>query len=209
MTIDVDWISGLISVPRSDMPVIQVSPEIRSFDVSAFHRDLRAIHASEQGVPYPRTHNHKGESVLSGFTYARQVEIIPPYAFEFEDGQYAVATTGANHNLLDVKIANQVSLLVQNSAGLIQVESTVAVVETGTVLAGSTNEAIRTTLTQGDSFWSGVAFLVEETIGGIKLPSVVLKYTQAGGVIYPVTTLPFVPVENARIEMLATRGDGR
>ncbi len=121
MAIDVDWVSGLITIPKADMSVVQVSPEIREFDVEQFHQDLRAIHASVQGAPYPRTHTHKAESVLSGVTYARIVEIIPPYTVEFEDDQYGVQAFGANHNLLDVKVANQVSLLVQNSAGLVRV----------------------------------------------------------------------------------------
>lgn len=124
MAIDVDWVSGLILVQRADMPIIQVSPEIRQLDVNLLHQDLRSIHGSEQGAPYPRTHNHKGETILSGIKYARIVEIIAPYTLEFEDGQYGVRAVGANHNILDVKVANQVSLLVQNSAGLINNEQT-------------------------------------------------------------------------------------
>jgi hypothetical protein len=38
---------------------------------------------------------------------------------EFEDGQYTVNCVGANHNISDVKVANQVSLIVNNAAGLI------------------------------------------------------------------------------------------
>lgn len=121
MAIDVDWVTGLIIIPKADMLIVQSSPEIRELDVEVFHQDLRAIHASVQGAPYPRTHNHNGEVVLSGITYARAVEIITPYTVEFEDGQYAVRTIGANHNILDVKVANQVSLLTQNSAGLVRV----------------------------------------------------------------------------------------
>lgn len=49
----------------------------------------------------------RAETTLSGAVYARLVEILPPYTIEFD------------HNILDVKINNQVSLAVQNSAGLI------------------------------------------------------------------------------------------
>lgn len=206
MAIDVDWVTGLITIPKLDMPLVQASPEIRSLDVEQLHLDLRTIHASVVGAPYPRTHTHKGESVLSGETYARIVEIIPPYTLEFENDQYAVVTSGANHNILDVKIANQVSLLVQNSAGLIRATAVNTVVETATVLSGSTNEEIRTTLIQGNGFWDGVTFLIEETIGGIELPSVVLTYTLLNGTLYPAATLPFVPLVNTRVKLLASRG---
>jgi len=47
------------------------------------------------------------------------VEILSPYRVEFEDGQYSVRAVGANHNILDVKITNQVSLVVVLSAGLV------------------------------------------------------------------------------------------
>ncbi len=119
MALDVDWVSGVITVPKADMPVIQASPEIRELDVTQFHRDLRSIHASVQGVPYTRTHDHNGEITLAGIVYARSVEIILPYTVTFEDGQYGVSVTGGNTNLLDVKNANQVSLLTNNSAGQI------------------------------------------------------------------------------------------
>lgn len=121
MAIDVNWVTGLITVPRADMPVVQVSPEIRSFDVVQFHKDLRTIHASVQGAPYSTTHLHGLPYTISGTNYADSVNILDPYTVEFEDGQYTVLSFGANHNVGDVKVPNQVSLITNNSAGLINI----------------------------------------------------------------------------------------
>lgn len=119
MAIDIFWATTKrIFVPRADMSIVQASPEIRELNVDTFRKALKDLEAAAEGMPWPDTHRHNGEVVLSGITYARFVTILAPYTVEFEDGQYGVRTVGANHNILDVKIANQVSLLTQNSAGL-------------------------------------------------------------------------------------------
>jgi hypothetical protein len=128
MAIDVDWLGVAtnayrIYVPRADMPVVQVSPEVRELDADAFRKDLRDLEASEEGMLWPKTHTHVTEVSQSGLNYARFVSIDDPYVLEFEDGQYAVRVTGANVNFLDVKVENQVSLLVQNSAGLVNLDA--------------------------------------------------------------------------------------
>lgn len=117
--ISIDWTSGVITVPRADLPIVKVSPEIREFDVAQFHLDLRTLHATVEGAPYTRTHNHNTIVTLAGVTYARLVEILAPYSVEFEDGAYTVLAFGANHNVGDVKVPNSVSLITNNSAGLI------------------------------------------------------------------------------------------
>lgn len=101
------------------MPVIQASPEVRQLDVNVFRLDLKDLEASADGMPWPDTHSHKGETVLSGITYARFFEVIPYYFVTFEDGQYTVNLIGANNNIADVATENQVRLVVNNSAGLI------------------------------------------------------------------------------------------
>lgn len=117
MPLSVDWITNVIFIPQS---YLSLAPDgIYDLDVDAFRLDLDTIEASAEGMPFPDTHRHVTETVLSGFTYARLVEILDPYTVEFEDGQYSVRSAGANHNILDVKVANQVSLAVQNSAGLV------------------------------------------------------------------------------------------
>jgi hypothetical protein len=120
MAIDIAWATTKrIFVPRADMTIVQASPEIRELDVDAFRLSLKNLEASVEGMPWPDTHRHTTESVLSGTTFARQVVVLAPYLVEFEDGQYGVRTAGGNHNLLDVKVNNQVSLLGILSAGLI------------------------------------------------------------------------------------------
>lgn len=117
MALSVNWNTFVILVPKADLTPL--GGNLFELNVDAFRKELKSIEASEEGAPFPDTHRHVTETVLSGFTYARLVEILSPYTIEFEDGQYVVQTTGANHNIADVKVANQVSLVVQNSAGLI------------------------------------------------------------------------------------------
>jgi hypothetical protein len=119
MAVTIDWGTRVISVPKADLNLIQASPEVRELDVNWFRLQLKDLEDDEEGIPHPDTHRHFTEVTLAGLTYARIIEIINGYTVEFEDGQYTVNCTGANHNLSDVKVANQVSLIVNNAAGLI------------------------------------------------------------------------------------------
>jgi len=119
MAISINWPTGVIYVPKADLTLIQASPEIRALDLNAFRLELKDLEDSDAGIPFTKTHIHNTEVNLSGIVYARIVSVIAPYTVEFEDGQYAVSCVGANHNLADVKVANQVSLLINNAAGLI------------------------------------------------------------------------------------------
>jgi hypothetical protein len=87
-------------------------------DVNWFRQQLKALEASEDGMAHPDTHRHFPEVTISGLTLARVVEIINDFKVEFEDKQYTVQLYGANHNIADVKVPNQVSIVVTNSAGL-------------------------------------------------------------------------------------------
>jgi len=116
MALSVDWNTKVILVPQADLTVL--GPSLYELDVDAFRLELKAIEAGD-GMPFLDTHRHFTEVTLSGVTYARIIEIINGYTVEFEDGQYTVVAVGANHNLADVKVANQVSLVTQNSAGLV------------------------------------------------------------------------------------------
>ncbi len=92
-------------------------------DVNVFRNALKDLEDDPEGMVIPDTHRHSTESTLSGVTYARQVEILPPYTVEFENGMYQVECVGANHNILDRKVVNSVSLVIGNSAGLISVNT--------------------------------------------------------------------------------------
>lgn len=119
MAISITWGTKVIYVPKADLTLIQASPEVRELDLDWFRLQLKGLEDDEEGMPFAHTHNHSTEVTLAGLTYARIVEIINGYTVEFEDGQYTVNCVGANHNLSDVKVANQVSLIVNNAAGLI------------------------------------------------------------------------------------------
>jgi hypothetical protein len=119
MAISIDPMTHVISVPKADLTLVQSSPEIRTLDLNAFRLWLKAWEDDEEGIPQLKTHNHNTEVTLSGLVYARIVEVLAPYTVEFEDGQYTINCTGANHNLADVRVSNQVSLIVNNAAGLI------------------------------------------------------------------------------------------
>lgn len=117
MAVSIDWITGEISIPRTDMPIIQVSPEVRALDTEQFWLDLKDLEASVEGMPWTDTQRNFPSYSISGFTYVQAFLIIAPYFVTFEDGQYGVALQGTNNNILDVATANQVRILAQNSAG--------------------------------------------------------------------------------------------
>ena len=120
MAITIDPMTYVINVPKADMSIIQSSPEVRELDVDAFRLELRALEDNQAyNMCMLKTHDHYTEVTISGDVYPRMVIVLDPYTVEFEDGQYTVKCTGANHNLVDVKVANQVSLIVGNSFGLI------------------------------------------------------------------------------------------
>lgn len=146
MPVTVNWISGEIFVPRDELPVIQATPELRALNVDDFRFTLNDLEASTEGIPWPDTHVHQPDRTLSGITYAPIVEIIPPYFITFEDGQYGVVLSGANNNVADVKTSNQVSLVSNNSAGLIEVN-------TGTGLSASEQLMLSTLLMRSTEIW--------------------------------------------------------
>ncbi len=123
-TVSINWGTKVIYIPKDFMTLIQASPEIRQLDMNTFRLKLKDLEDDESGMPFEKTHSHNTEVVLSGDTYARVVEILAPYTVTFEDGQYSVKCVGANHNLVDVKNPNQVSLIIGNSAGLVKVKET-------------------------------------------------------------------------------------
>lgn len=129
MAITVNWLTGEISVPRADMPIIQVAPEVRQLDTAQFWLDLKDLEATVDGIPWPDTQLNFPAYTISGFTYAQAFLIIDPYFVTFEDGQYAVALTGTNNNILEKATSNQVSILSQNSGGLIEGSITLADLE--------------------------------------------------------------------------------
>jgi hypothetical protein len=119
--ISIDWVTGIISVPKGDLTLVQSSPsEIRNMDINWFRLQLKDLEDDpNEGMAWTDTHRHNTEVLLGGLTYARVVEILDPYTITFEDGQWAVNLIGANSNVGDKVNVNQVSVRGNNSAGLI------------------------------------------------------------------------------------------
>jgi hypothetical protein len=112
---------GKIFIPKADTALVDAGPpEIRSLDVDSFRKDVMTAYAGADGPWAPIPFVHNTEITISGDTFARSVVFTDPYDVEFEDGQYTVKLLAANHNLADVRVANQVSLIIGNSFGLIR-----------------------------------------------------------------------------------------
>lgn len=122
--VTIDWGAKNIFVPRVFLTLVQSTPTvIYELNLNTFRLALKDLEDNGEGMPYPDTHRHNTAVVLSGVTYARVIEIINDFTVEFEDGQYAVNLVGANSNVADRVIVNQVSVRASNSAGLIEVNT--------------------------------------------------------------------------------------
>lgn len=119
MALSIDWLTQVISVPKADL--IDLGGGVFELDTNAFRLELKALMASDEGIPFLDTHRHNTTVVLAGVVFARTVEIINGYTVTLEAGQYAVKLTGSNNNLADVVNVNQVSIRSNNSAGLVEV----------------------------------------------------------------------------------------
>lgn len=118
---------GTVHVPKADTGDDGTTPEgyeLRTIDVNWLRGEVSLLWASVVGGPYYEPFVHNGEVTVAGLTLGRVVTFY--YRVEFEDGQYDVRTYGANHNIRDVRVGNQVSLTTENSPGLIRADETPA-----------------------------------------------------------------------------------
>lgn len=127
MPVSINHATRVIFVPQDFLT--HVSGSLYELDVDALRLALKDLEDDPDGITLRDTHRHNAVVSLSGVAYAQTVEIINGYRVEFEDGQYVVRCVGANHNLADVKVPNQVSLVIGNAAGLIEVVSGSGVTE--------------------------------------------------------------------------------
>jgi len=140
VAITIDWPTGVINVPKADMVLIQSTPtEIRQLNLDTFRLTLKDLEDSEEGMPWPKTHNHNTSLNVGGVVLARSVEIINGYTVTFEDGQYAVNLVGANSNVGDRVNVNQVSVRTANSAGLQDLSTILSAAYGGEVFVDQTN----------------------------------------------------------------------
>lgn len=129
--ISVDWAARVIHVPK--MFLTPISGAAYTLDTNLLRQALQDAEDSDLGMLYPPTHRHNTTVTLSGVQYARIIEMINGYTVTFEDGQYSVNLIGSNNNIGDSTNVNQVSVRVNNSAGLQNVSTPTNVV-TGTAL---------------------------------------------------------------------------
>jgi hypothetical protein len=134
MAYAVNWLTKVVTIPKADMALVQASPEIRELDLLAFWAELHAIQ-DDEGITYLAIMRSNAPVTLAGVTYVRSVEVINGYTIEFENGAYQVNLSGANNNLLEARVQNQVSLNASNSAGAI-------VISTGSGLSPAQDTAL-------------------------------------------------------------------
>ena len=151
MAISINPLTHVINVPRADLTLVQASPEIRELDLDVFRLQLKAYEAAEYGIYLLKTHNHNTQVTLGNLTFARVIEILPPYTVTFQDGQYAVNLVNANSNVSDKTNVNQVSVRSANSAGLVAATSTVTTEDVNSIADAVWNEVIAEHLTPGSA----------------------------------------------------------
>lgn len=117
MTVSIDWDTGVISINKVDMTLIATATY--ELDLDALRDTLRELEGTAEGILYPYTHDHVQPATVGNVTFARRVLFVNGYTVEFEDDQYGVNVFGANTNLAEVLVRNQVSVNTSNSSGLV------------------------------------------------------------------------------------------
>ena len=96
----IDWPSGVISILKSDMTLIQSTPsEIYNLDTVQLWQDLRDLEETEDGRMFPRVLDYNPPVTVSGIQLAPVILITDYYTITFEDDQYAVNLIGSNNNI--------------------------------------------------------------------------------------------------------------
>jgi hypothetical protein len=163
MAISIDYNTLIITVPSTDMTLIDAGPPIiREININEFKKELSALQATEEGMPFDTAYTNTAPVTIGGITLARVIEIINNYTIEFEDGQYTVNVTGGNSNFSDVKVQNQVSVNTFNSAGLVALTAA----DVAEVSGGVWDEA-RADHTIVGSFGEGVASVTGNVVGSV------------------------------------------
>lgn len=176
MAISIDYLTKIIFVPRADLVLLQSSPSfIYQMNLEWFYRQITDIQDDQAGIPYVTAANNTAPVTVGGVTLARVVEIINGYTVEFEDGQYAVNLTGANTNVQDVAIVNQVSIRPNNSAGLQDLSVLLQAAYGGVVNVDVVNGQAGTVIPLGtrgtpvNNFADALTIAMENSLPGINL----------------------------------------
>jgi hypothetical protein len=204
MMITIDWATKIIFVPQSFLAALGGARY--RLDVDAFRNALKDIEDGEDGMAYPDTHRHATQSTLSGVVYARQVEVINGYTVTFESTgtQYQVECVGANHNILDVKNVNDVSLVIGNSAGLIAVNTGGSTGPTVAEIAAEVWSHISRTLTSAGAGGATAAEIRAELSAEL---TQITKVSKLHGVGVDLVVTPTTRTAGDLAQTIATVGD--
>lgn len=118
MAYQVDWEAGIITIPKADL--VFLSADKYKLDLYEFAKECwRLTWETTEGLSYPEIITYypavdTGDVILGKTILINHLD----YMVVFEDGQYAVLFDGANTNLHNYTIVNQVSIRPNNSAGL-------------------------------------------------------------------------------------------
>jgi hypothetical protein len=133
MAYTVNWVTKLITVPQADL--LALGGGIYQLNVLDFRKEVRRLLWTQaDGLWAIEAINWIPSVTIGGTPYAALLEMINGYTIEFEDLQYAVNIIGANSNMGDVTVVNQVSVRPQNSAGLINLDVLLASAYQGIVI---------------------------------------------------------------------------
>ena len=133
MAYTVNWDSRIISIPQSDL--VDLGNNVYKLDLELCHQELRRLEWEfYEGLSREQILDYTPPTLAGGVIYAAFVILINEYWIEFEDGQYAVNFDGANTNIQDYTVVNQVSIRPNNSAGLQDLSTLLAMAYTGKVI---------------------------------------------------------------------------
>lgn len=128
MALTLDPATKVITIPQADLTLI--SGNLFELDTDQFRKDVFDLLASEEFIFLPDAYRHNTEVTVAGTTFARTLEFINGFSITFENLLYSVRLAGSNNNLFDVENgvlnpSGNVTVISQNSAGLISTERTV------------------------------------------------------------------------------------
>lgn len=132
----IDWIGGSavdpfqarVTIPYDydNVTLVGGSPPngVIELDTIAFWNDLKALEASEEGIPFGDLQTHNSAYTIAGTTYADAVALLCEVKFEDTSQEYSVVLAGSNNDIFDVVggvlvPTPLVTVISGNSAGLV------------------------------------------------------------------------------------------
>lgn len=121
MTIGINYLTRVISIPKADLTLVEATPvEVYELNINAFKSELKDMEDSVGGMPFVDTHFYSAAITAEGAVVAQVLEIINGFTVTFEDGAYIVNLVGASTNIAEVMNLNQVQVRGISSTALAQ-----------------------------------------------------------------------------------------